>query len=103
MPLANSRDKNRDTLGVKDFIYRFGRMPEGMWLSETAVDNETLDLLALHGIRFTILAPHQARRIRKIGEETWSDVTKETLDIGRPYLCILPSGRTIAIFFTSRE
>ena len=100
MPLANSRDKETEIIwGVKDFIYRFGRMPEGMWLSETAVDNETLDLLALHGIRFTILAPHQARRIRKIGDETWNDVTKETLHIGRPYLCILPSGRTIAIFF----
>jgi alpha-amylase/alpha-mannosidase (GH57 family) len=75
MPLANSRDKETEIIwGVKDFIYRFGRMPEGMWLSETAVDNETLDLLALHGIRFTILAPHQARRIRKIGDETWNDV-----------------------------
>ncbi len=100
MPLANSRDKKTEILwGIKDFIYRFGRMPEGMWLSETAVDSETLDLLALQGIRFTILAPHQAKRIRKTGDENWIEVTKETLDISRPYQCILPSGRTISIFF----
>jgi predicted glycosyl hydrolase (DUF1957 family) len=52
-------------MGIKDFVYRFDRMPEGMWLSETAVDHETLDLLAEHGIKFTILGPHQAKRIRK--------------------------------------
>uniref|UniRef100_UPI001BD47B20 DUF3536 domain-containing protein n=1 Tax=Methanospirillum sp. TaxID=45200 RepID=UPI001BD47B20 len=100
MPLATGRDKKTEIIwGIKDFIHRFGRMPEGMWLSETAVDNETLDILALQGIKFTILAPHQARRIRRIGEEYWTDVRKETLDTSRPYQCILPSGRTIAIFF----
>ncbi|HQC00363.1 MAG TPA: DUF3536 domain-containing protein [Methanospirillum sp.] len=100
MPLATGRDKKTEIIwGIKDFIHRFGRMPEGMWLSETAVDNETLDILALQGIKFTILAPHQARRIRRIGEDYWTDVRKETLDTSRPYQCILPSGRTIAIFF----
>ena len=100
MPLANERDKKTEILwGIKDFVYRFGRMPEGMWLSETAVDNETLDLLAMQGIKFTILAPHQAKKIRRIGEDTWTDITGETLNTGRPYLCVLPSGRTIAIFF----
>ena len=100
MPLANRRDKITEiTWGIKDFVYRFGRMPEGMWLSETAVDNETLDLLAMQGIKFTILAPHQARRVRRTGEENWTDVRKETLDTSRPYRCTLPSGRTIAIFF----
>jgi len=77
MPLANRRDKITEiTWGIKDFVYRFGRMPEGMWLSETAVDNETLDLLAMQGIKFTILAPHQARRVRRTGEENWTDVRK---------------------------
>ena len=46
--------------GIADFEYRFGRKPEGMWLPETAVDLETLDVLAEQGIRFTILAPYQA-------------------------------------------
>jgi hypothetical protein len=31
----------------------------GFWLPETAVDDETLDVLAAEGIRFTVLAPHQ--------------------------------------------
>jgi alpha-amylase/alpha-mannosidase (GH57 family) len=58
MPLANSRDKRTQVIwGLRDFQYRFGRTPEGMWLPETAVDLETLDLLAEYGISFTILAP----------------------------------------------
>src|SRR5574340_1743672 len=66
MPLANSRDKETQVIwGIRDFEKRFGRAPEGMWLPETAVDNETLDLLAENGIKFTILAPHQANCIRK--------------------------------------
>ncbi len=31
-----------------------------MWLAETAVDTESLEVLAEHGILFTVLAPHQA-------------------------------------------
>ena len=58
LPLANSRDKNTQIIwGIKDFEYRFGRKPEGLWLPETAVDLETLDLMAQHGIGFAILAP----------------------------------------------
>jgi len=49
-------------LGIADFRRRFGREPEGMWLPETAVDDETLDVLAAEGIRFTVLAPHQVQR-----------------------------------------
>src|SRR3989338_4741775 len=65
MPLANSRDKRTQAIwGIEDFKFRFGRDPEGMWLPETAVDLETLDILAGLGIRFTILAPSQASRAR---------------------------------------
>ncbi len=61
LPLANARDKRTQVVwGIRDFEHRFGRAPEGMWLPETAVDLETLEVLAEHGIRFTILAPHQA-------------------------------------------
>ncbi|MCX6349546.1 MAG: DUF3536 domain-containing protein [Candidatus Aureabacteria bacterium] len=100
MPLANLRDKRTQIVwGMKDFERRFGRAPEGMWLAETAVDLETLDILAELGIRFTILAPGQAGRVRRIGEKKWRDVTGEAIDPGRPYLCALPSGRSIALFF----
>ena len=63
LPLANRRDKvTQVKWGVRDFESRFGRKPEGMWLPETAVDTETLEVLAENGIQFTILAPRQAQR-----------------------------------------
>jgi alpha-amylase/alpha-mannosidase (GH57 family) len=100
MPLANARDKRTQVLwGLRDFVHRFGRQPEGMWLPETAVDLETLELLAQAGLKFTLLAPHQARRIRRLGETGWQEVGSAGIDPRRPYLCRLPSGRAIALFF----
>ncbi|HPK81915.1 MAG TPA: glycoside hydrolase, partial [Methanoculleus sp.] len=65
MPLATRGEKRvQIAWGIRDFTARFGREPEGMWLPETAVDIESLDLMAGAGIRFTILAPHQAGRVR---------------------------------------
>ena len=69
MPLANTRDKiTQIRWGIADFQHRFGRAPEGMWLSETAVDTETLELLAENGVLFTILAPHQCARVRELAK-----------------------------------
>ena len=100
MPLANSRDKHTQILwGIRDFEHRFNRKPEGMWLAETAVDTTTLEMLAQAGILFTILSPGQAGRVRKIGETGWTEVSRGTLDTSMPYLCRLPSGRSIALFF----
>lgn len=100
MPLANIRDKRTQIIwGKRDFEYRFGRVPEGMWLPETAVDVTTLDLLAEHGIRFTVLAQRQAARVRNIGAETWENVSGERVDPSHAYLCKLPSGREISLFF----
>jgi alpha-amylase/alpha-mannosidase (GH57 family) len=97
MPLANKRDKETQVIwGIKDFEYRFKRKPEGMWLAETAVDLETLEVLASNGIHFTILAPSQAKSWRKIGEKNWNQIG---FDTRRPYLCQLPSGQKIALFF----
>jgi alpha-amylase/alpha-mannosidase (GH57 family) len=99
-PLANTRDKETQIIwGIRDFTKRFKRLPEGMWLAETAVDVESLELLAKHDIKYTILAPRQAKSIRKIGSEAWSHVTTETIDTRRPYLCNLPSGKSITIFY----
>ena len=101
MPLANTRDKYTQVIwGIEDFKGRFQRDPEGMWLPETAVDLATLDVLAEHGIKFTILAPRQARRVRKLAKGSrWKDVNEGDLDTSLPYLCNLPSGRQIALFF----
>ena len=60
LPLSPRRDKETEVRwGIADFRRRFGRQPEGMWLPETAVDDETLDVLAAEGVAFTVLAPHQ--------------------------------------------
>jgi alpha-amylase/alpha-mannosidase (GH57 family) len=100
MPLANRRDKETQVLwGIADFQKRFNRKPEGMWLAETAADLETLEVLAANGIRFTVLAPSQAKRVRHFNEQHWHSVNAEQLDTTQPYMCRLPSGNTIALFF----
>ena len=100
MPLANRRDKRTQILwAIRDFQQRFGRDPEGMWLPETAVDLETLDLLAEAGIRFTILAPHQAKRLRKVGSRKWEEVTGGKIDPTRAYRCRISSRRQMILLF----
>jgi len=100
LPLANTRDKiTQVEWGLKDFETRFRRAAEGMWLPETAVDLESLDLLAERGVKFTVLAPHQALRTRPADRAEWQAVPGGTVDITRAYEVDLPSGRTIAVFF----
>ncbi len=100
MPLASRRDKEAQVLwGIEDFEKRFGRKPEGMWLSETAVNIESLEVLAENDIRFVILAPHQAKRVRHPGSQEWFSVEGSRIDPTVPYWCNLPTGRKIAIFF----
>ena len=99
LPLASERDQRTQVRwGTRDFEWRFGRKPEGMWLPETAVDVASLEALAAEGIAFTILEPHQAARWRAIGETEWQSANGH-LDPTRPYLCRLPSGRSISLFF----
>jgi len=84
LPLASRRDKVTEVRwGVEDFRRRFGRDPVGMWLPETAVDGETLDVLAQEGLAFTIVAPHQVSRVPQGG---------------LPGLYRTPGGRSIALF-----
>ena len=100
MPLANHRDRLTQVIwGIRDFEYRFKRQPEGMWLPETAVDFDTLDIMAGLGIKFTVLAPRQAKRVREIGKDIWTDVNENTIDTTMPYIVNLPSGNKIVIFF----
>ena len=99
MPLASRRDRlTQVRWGQGDFRARFGRATDGMWLPETAVDTETLEVLAEAGIRFTILAPHQAARIRPLGSEVWQDVG-EAIDPSRPYRWTGPAGHSLTLFF----
>jgi alpha-amylase/alpha-mannosidase (GH57 family) len=100
LPLANRRDKDTQVLwGIRDFQHRFKRKPEGMWLPETAVDLETLEILAGLGIKFTILAPNQAKQVRTKGRRTWMDVSGSRIDPTMAYIQRLPSGKKINLFF----
>ena len=100
MPLASRRDKETQVKwGIADFIKRFGRMPEGMWLAECAVDTETLEVLAENGISFTVLSPYQAQSVRVKGWGDWQDVTGARIDTRCSYVCNLPSGKSINLFF----
>jgi hypothetical protein len=90
LPLATRQDKETQIIwGIADFTCRFGRRPQGMWLPETAVDLETLEVLAEQGIEFTILAPWQA--------------DTPSLDPTEPYWVNLPGGRSIIVFFYHQE
>ncbi|HYG62638.1 MAG TPA: DUF3536 domain-containing protein [Thermoanaerobaculia bacterium] len=100
LPLSNARDKRTQILwGLADFEHRFARKAEGVWLPEAAVDLESLDILAAQGVRFTLLEPHQAKRVRPKGAKEWHDVSDGRIDTTQPYEAVLPSGRRMAIFF----
>jgi alpha-amylase/alpha-mannosidase (GH57 family) len=99
MPLATRADKvTQVRWGLEDFRGRFGREAEGMWLPETAVDDETLEVLAEAGVKFTILAPTQAWRVRPLDGGAWDEVN-HAVDPSRPYLWRGPRGLALALFF----
>jgi len=84
LPLASPRDRATEIRwGIDDFRRRFQREPEGFWLPETAVSEETLVALAEAGIKFTILAPHQVEHVPPGGT---------------PLKFSAGGGRTIALF-----
>ncbi len=106
MPLASTRDRiTQIRWGIADYRQHYGTPPEGMWLAETAADSQSLELLAAHGVRFTMLAPHQCKRVRALrdGEgwsgANWMDTPGASVDTTRPYLLRFDSGVSIAVFF----
>jgi uncharacterized protein DUF3536/glycosyl hydrolase family 57 len=85
LPLATTRDKRTQILwGLQDFRYRYGHDAHGMWLAETGVDTETLDIMAQCGVTYTVLAPWQ---------------TATPIDPTEPYRVPLRDGRSITVFF----
>ena len=98
--MCNERDRDTQIRwGIADFKYRFGRQPEAMWLPETACNVETADALARHGMRYVILSPHQAARVKYGRENDWLDVSDGSIDPKRPYRLQLREGRSIVCFF----
>jgi alpha-amylase/alpha-mannosidase (GH57 family) len=102
LPLCNERDRSTQIRwGSADFRQRFGRAPEALWLPETACSDQVIGALIDEGLRFLILAPHQAARIRAINSDVWRDVDERSIDttVAYRYLHRDGSGRSIAIFF----
>jgi alpha-amylase/alpha-mannosidase (GH57 family) len=100
LPLARPRDRTTQIRwGLADFRERFRREPQGMWLPETAADRATIDALIDEGVRFTVLAPHQAQRVREPGG-SWHEVGA-AVDTTRAYRHAHSdgSGRSLAVFF----
>jgi len=102
MPLANLRDKVTQVhWGLRDFEYNFHRRPEGMWLAETACDQETIEVLINEGIKYIILDSSQADFIRNLHNKEWIDVQSGNINTKRPYRCFsdINPKRHIDIFF----
>src|SRR5438270_246633 len=86
LPLCNERDLRTEIRwGLYDFRRRFGRDAEALWLPETAVSDATLAALIEAGLKFVILSPHQAERVRRIGKENWTEVDNGNVDPHIPY------------------
>lgn len=105
MPLANRRDQETQIAwGRRDFERRFGREPDGLWLPETAINDETLSMVIDSGFSFIVLAPSQAESVRALGRRSvWTDVSDGSIPTGSPYRCFKPRDRSrkayIDIFF----
>ena len=105
LPLANTRDRiTQIRWGIADYRHHFGTAPEGMWLAETAADSESLELMAQHGIKFTLLAPSQCLHVRPLpGPEDkaagWNETPGASVDTSHPYLVRFASGASIAVYF----
>lgn len=90
LPLDSRKEKITQIYwGAADFFHRFGRKPEGMWLPETALDIETLEILSQTGIEFTILAPWQTM--------------DAPIDATEPYYVNLPKDKQISVFFYQQD
>lgn len=106
MPLANERDKITQTLwGIRDFQKRFGRMPEGIWLAETACDDETLGVLSDCGIKFTVLSPYQAEKVKAFDDAEFTDVSHGEIDTTKAYRYKIKcrNGKYIDLFFYNAQ
>jgi alpha-amylase/alpha-mannosidase (GH57 family) len=104
LTLCNARDRRTQIRwGLADFRTRFNREPASMWLAETACNDAVLGELIEHGLKYCLLAPRQAERVRPLGadEHAWMDVSSGSVDPGLAYRYFHRdgSGRFIDLFF----
>jgi alpha-amylase/alpha-mannosidase (GH57 family) len=107
LTLCNERDRRTQIKwGLADFRTRFGRDAASMWLPETACNDAVLGDLIDHGMKYCLLAPRQAERVREMakdgkGEGEWREVNDNNIDPGLAYRYFHRdgSGRHIDLFF----
>ncbi|MBN2011645.1 DUF3536 domain-containing protein [candidate division KSB1 bacterium] len=100
LPLASDEDKYLQIRwGLDDFRSHFQRPPEAIWLAETAVNQDTIDILVEFGLKYIILSPYQAWRVRELGSSDWKDVSTGNIDSTMPFRQFSRDGRFIDIFF----
>ncbi len=107
MPLANAKDKLLHALwSIEEYEKHYGRFPEGMWLPEAAVDKKTLSVLADVGIKYVVLAPRQAKKVKPLfsSEHEWKSVEGGHIDISKPYkIYFEDTKKEIAVFFYDKS
>ncbi len=102
LPLCNDADRlTQVRWGIADFKHRFNREPESMWLPETACNDATLSILIEENMKYLILSPEQAERVRPLSGGDWHNVSNGSIDPGMPYRYFHRDGskRYIDIFF----
>ncbi len=106
LPLCNDADRlTQVKWGMADFKHRFKRAPESLWLPETACNDATMSVLINEGLKYVILSPEQAERVRPLGGGDWQDVSSGNIDTEVPYRYFHKdgSGRFIDIFFYNKD
>jgi alpha-amylase/alpha-mannosidase (GH57 family) len=102
LPLCNEADRiTQVKWGIADFKFRFKREPESLWLPETACNDLTLGTLIDEGLKYVILSPDQAERVRPLAGGDWVGVSNGNIDPGVAYRYFHRDGskRFIDIFF----
>ncbi len=98
MPLDCEHTKRIQTYwAIESYKQRFGHVPEGLWLAECAINEETVDVLAEYGIKFVILAPWQAIAIDGIA------LKGKPMPSDRPFIIKGRNGGQLSAFFYNGE
>lgn len=103
LPLARKHDVETQILwGIDDFMRRFNRAPEGMWLPETAINSAVVSQLSAAGISYVILSPWQCEEVQD-QNGTWKTVTGPEVPYDEPYILEGSEGGTVTAFFYHPE
>jgi len=92
-----ARSGDPSALGHRGLQVAVSAAPESMWLPETAANDATLGTLIDEGLRFAILSPYQAERVRKIGSSPRAGRTPPMEASTADSVSLFPQGRLEAV------